>query len=235
MARRRVLLKVSGEALCAAGGSGVDAEIVLDFAAQIERARKASGVELAIVSGGGNFLRGRSLVEQGMDRTTGDSMGMLATIMNSLALRSALERQGVEVRVLSAIPCGAIAEPFVSWQCIRHLEAGRVVLLAGGTGHPFFTTDTTAALRALEIQADVVFKGTKVRGIYSADPVSDPNADFFENLTFRDVLERRLRVMDSTAISLCMDNELPIQVFNVTEPGNIERALCGEQNGTLVA
>lgn len=235
MARRRVLLKVSGEALCAAGGSGVDAEIVLDFAAQIERARKASGVELAIVSGGGNFLRGRNLVEQGIDRTTGDSMGMLATIMNCLALRSALERQGVEARVLSAIPCGPIAEPFVSWQCIRHLEAGRVVLLAGGTGHPFFTTDTTAALRALEIQADVVFKGTKVRGIYSADPVSDPNADFFERLTFRDVLERQLRVMDSTAISLCMDNELPIQVFNVTEPGNIERALCGEQNGTLVA
>jgi uridylate kinase len=169
-----------------------------------------------------------------MDRATADYMGMLATIMNALALQSALEGLGVETRVQSAIQVNDVAEPFIRRRCLRHLEKGRVVILAGGTGHPYFTTDTTAALRALQIGATQLFKGTKVRGIFSADPVSHPEAQFYEHLTFLDVLQKRLKVMDSTAISLCMDNKLPILVFDMKQPGNVERALRGERLGTLV-
>ena len=234
MKRRRILLKVSGESLCATGGFGLDAAAVSRLVGEMGRGLEDGKSELALVFGGGNFLRGRSLQEQGIDRPTGDSMGMLATIMNALAVRSALEKLGLEARVLSAFPCGAIAEPFVRRECQRHLEKGRVVLLAGGTGHPYFTTDTTVALRALELGADVIYKGTKVDGVYSGDPTKDPNAELFDRVTFLDVLQRRLMVMDSTAISLCMDNQLPIRVFNATVVGNVERVLRGEELGTWV-
>mgnify|MGYP001585611366 CR=1 FL=1 len=234
MARRRILLKMSGESLCQQGGFGIDARIVLDLAKQIQTGLASKDLELAMVVGGGNFLRGEQVASQGIDRVTGDNMGMLATIMNALAFQSALEGVGVETRVQSAIQDNDVAEPFIRRRCIRHLEKGRVVILAGGTGHPYFTTDTTAALRAVQLGASVLLKGTKVRGVYSADPVKNPEAQFYESLTFLDVLQKRLRVMDSTAISLCMENKLPILVFSMREPGNVERVLRGERLGTLV-
>ena len=234
MKRRRILLKVSGESLCAAGGFGFDTEAVHRLVGEIGRGLEDGKSELALVFGGGNFLRGRNLQKQGIDRPTGDSMGMLATVINALAVRSALEKLGLEAQVFSAVPCGAIAEPFVRRECQRHLEKGRVALLAGGTGHPYFTTDTTVALRALELGADVIYKGTKVDGVYSGDPTTDPDAELFDRVTFLDVLQRRLMVMDSTAISLCMDNQLPIRVFNATVVGNVERVLRGEELGTWV-
>jgi len=225
---------MSGEALCKPGASGIDAKEVLDLAKQIQSGLSSKDLQLSLVVGGGNFVRGEQIAGQGIDRVTGDNMGMLATIMNALALQSALEGLGVETRVLSAIQVNDVAEPFIRRRAIRHLEKGRVVILAGGTGHPFFTTDTTAALRALQIGATVLFKGTKVRGVYSADPISNPEAQFYETLTFFEALQKRLRVMDSTSLSLCMDNKLPILVFNMKEPGNVERALRGERLGTLV-
>lgn len=234
MTHRRVLLKMSGEALCKEKGFGIDAAIVLDLAKQVQAGLSAGNVQLAMVVGGGNFMRGQQIAGHGIDRVTGDNMGMLATIMNSLALQSALEGLGVETRVQSAIQVNDVAEPFIRRRCIRHLEKGRVVILAGGTGHPFFTTDTTAALRALQVGATELFKATKVRGVYSADPVTHPEAEFFERLTFLDVLQKRLKVMDSTATSLCMENKLPILVFSMKEPGNVERALKGERLGTVV-
>lgn len=234
MARRRVLLKMSGESLCQTGGFGIDPKIVLDFAKQVQAGIAKGDVELAMVSGGGNFLRGEQVAGQGIDRVTGDNMGMLATIMNSLALQSALEGLGVQTRVMSAIQVNDVAEPFIRRRCLRHLEKGRVVILAGGTGHPYFTTDTTAALRAIQVGATCLLKATKVKGVYSADPVKNPDAQFFEHLTFIEVLQKRLKVMDSTAISLCMDNHLPIQVFSMKEPGNVERVLRGERLGTVV-
>jgi uridylate kinase len=234
MTRRRLLLKMSGESLCEPGGFGIDGKRALSLARQIQAGLAPGEVQLALVIGGGNFMRGEKVAEQGIDRATADNMGMLATIMNALALQSALEGHGLETRVLSAIQVNDVAEPFIRRRCIRHLEKGRVVILAGGTGHPFFTTDTTAALRALEIGAQILFKGTKVRGVYSADPVRHPEARLFERLSFVEVLEKRLRVMDATAISLCMENKLPIRVFDMQEPGNIERALRGEALGTLV-
>lgn len=234
MARRRVLLKMSGESLCQSGGFGIDPKIVLDFAKQVQAGIAKGDVELAMVSGGGNFLRGEQVAGQGIDRVTGDNMGMLATIMNSLALQSALEGLGVQTRVMSAIQVNDVAEPFIRRRCLRHLEKGRVVILAGGTGHPYFTTDTTAALRAIQVGATCLLKATKVKGVYSADPVKNPDAQFFEHLTFIEVLQKRLKVMDSTAISLCMDNHLPIQVFSMKEPGNVERVLRGERLGTVV-
>jgi len=234
MAYRRVLLKMSGEALSQEGAFGIDPKIVVDMAAQVKAGVEGGNLQLALVVGGGNFIRGQQVAAQGIDRATGDNMGMLATIMNALALQSALEGAGVETRVLSAIQVNDVAEPFIRRRCIRHLEKGRVVILAGGTGHPYFTTDTTAALRALEIGATSLFKATKVRGVYSADPESDPNAQFFERVSFHEVLLKRLRVMDWAAISLCMENKLPVIVFNMTEPGNIKRALAGERLGTLV-
>ena len=234
-APRRVLLKVSGESLCEPGGFGISSERVTPLAEEIHAAVADSGVELGLVLGGGNFLRGKELAKQGMDRATADSMGMLATIMNGVAVRAGLEAIGTEARVLSAVQVHDIAEPFVRRRCIRHLEKKRVVILAGGTGHPFFTTDTTAALRALQIRADAIFKATKVDGIYSSDPDSNPDAKLFEHLSFLDVLQKRLQVMDAAAISLCMENQLPIRVFNMRTPGNIRKVLGGEELGTLVS
>lgn len=225
---RRILLKMSGQALCREGGFGIDAGRVLDLAKQIGGALQRGDLQVACVVGGGNFLRGEQIAGNGIDRVTGDNMGMLATIMNALALQSALESLGTATRVLSAIQVNDVAEPFIRRRALRHLEKGRVVLLAGGTGSPYFTTDTTAALRALQVGATTLCKGTKVNGVYSADPVANPDATFFPRLTFLDVLQKRLRVMDSTAISLCMENKLPIVVFNMLEPGNVERALAGD-------
>ncbi|MBA20549.1 MAG: UMP kinase [Planctomycetes bacterium] len=234
MAGNRILLKISGEMLCEKGGFGIDPTHVQDFAQQIKEGLAQGNAELAMVCGGGNFLRGAQIAGDEIGRITGDNMGMLATIMNALALQSALERAGVETRVLSAIPVNDLAEPFIRRRALRHLEKKRVVVLAGGTGNPYFTTDTTAALRALQIRADVLAKGTKVDGVYSADPEKDPDAEFFEELTFLDVLQQRLRIMDSTAVSLCMDNSLPINVFNMKEQGNIVKFLSGERLGTMV-
>jgi len=234
MGYRRILLKMSGEALGQEGVLGIDPKIVLSLATQIRSALDGGDLQLAMVVGGGNFLRGEQLASQGIDRVTGDNMGMLATIMNALALQSGLEAAGVETRVQSAIQVNDVAEPFIRRRCIRHLEKGRVVILAAGSGHPYFTTDTAAALRALEIGATALYKATKVRGIYSADPQSNPEAKFFTRLSFLDVLRQELRVMDATAISLCMENRLPILVFSMKEPGNVERVLKGEKLGTLV-
>ena len=234
MAGNRILLKISGEMLCEKGGFGIDPTHVQDFAQQIKEGLAQGNAELAMVCGGGNFLRGAQIAGDEIGRITGDNMGMLATIMNALALQSALERAGVETRVLSAIPVNDLAEPFIRRRALRHLEKKRVVVLAGGTGNPYFTTDTTAALRALQIRADVLAKGTKVDGVYSADPEKYPDAEFFEELTFLDVLQQRLRIMDSTAVSLCMDNSLPINVFNMKEQGNIVKFLSGERLGTMV-
>ena len=234
MAERCVLLKLSGEILCEPGGFGVDPASVAALAEEIRKGLDPGGVRLALVCGGGNFLRGAQIAGDEIGRVTGDSMGMLATIMNGLAIQSALERVGVETRVLSAIPVNDLAEPFIRRRALRHLEKGRVVILTGGTGNPYFTTDTTAVLRALQIRANLVAKGTKVRGVYSDDPETNPEAEFFERLTFREVQQRQLRVMDQTAISLCMENDLPIQVFNLRESGSIPRLLAGEQLGTMV-
>jgi uridylate kinase len=231
---RRVLLKMSGEVLGPEGSLGIDPKKVLELARQIQGAIAVGDLQLALVVGGGNFIRGGQVAAQGIDRVTGDNMGMLATIMNGLALQSALESCGVETRVQSAIQVNDVAEPFIRRRALRHLEKGRVVILAGGTGHPYFTTDTTASLRALQIGATALYKGTKVRGVYSADPMKNPEAEFYSRLTFNDVLQKRLRVMDSTAISLCMENKLPIWVFSMTEPGNVERVLKGENLGTIV-
>jgi uridylate kinase len=193
------------------------------------------GVETAIVIGGGNIFRGVAASARGMDRATGDYMGMLATVINALALQDALERQGVLTRVMSAIEMRAVSEPFIRRRAIRHLEKGRAVIFAAGTGNPYFTTDTAAALRAMEIKADVIMKATKVDGIYSADPMKDPTAERYDRISYLQVLERRLQVMDATAISLCMDNRLPILVFNLRTPGNLRRAVLGEPIGSTVS
>lgn len=234
MPARRVLLKLSGESLCAEGGFGIDAKETVALARQIQAGMASRDLQLALVVGGGNFVRGEQIARQGIERVTADNMGMLATIMNALALQAALEAAGVETRVLSAIDVNDLAEPFIRRRALRHLEKGRVVILAGGSGHPYFTTDTAAALRAMQLGATLLIKGTKVDGVYSADPKTSPDAELFDKLTFFEVLEKRLRVMDTTAISLCMEHKLPILVFNMREPGNIERALRGERLGTLV-
>ncbi len=230
---KRVLLKLSGEALMGDAGYGVDSAVLESLARQIGTVREL-GVEFAIVVGGGNIFRGLKAASSGMDRAQADYMGMLATVMNALALQDALERHGVFTRVMSAISMSQVAEPYIRRRAIRHMEKGRVVIFAAGTGNPYFTTDTTAALRALEVGADCVMKATKVDGVYDADPVTHPDAVRFEELTYIDVLNRGLHVMDSTAISLCMDNQLPILVFNMQVEGNIERALTGEPVGTIV-
>jgi uridylate kinase len=223
---KRVLLKLSGEALMGEAGYGVDADVLTSLAIQLKDAR-AGGTEIAI-------FRGFKAASAGMDRAAADYMGMLATVMNSLALQEALERQGVFTRVMSAIEMQALAEPYIRRRAVRHMEKGRVVIFAAGTGNPYFTTDTTAALRALEVNADCVMKATKVDGVYDSDPKVNPDAIRFDELTYIDVLNRGLQVMDSTAISLCMDNELPILVFNMEVEGNIDRALRGEPVGTIV-
>ena len=231
---RRVVLKISGEAFGSKDAGGVDPVEVSALARRAQRVA-ASGVELAIVVGGGNIVRGAAFSEHGVvGRAAADYMGMLATVINGLALQDSLEHLGCDTRLQTAIRMEGVAEPYIRRRCIRHLEKGRVVLLAGGTGNPFFTTDTTAALRAMEIEADVLLKATKVDGIYAADPATHPDAERFVRLTYDDALQRKLRVMDLTALSMCMDHHMPIIVLNMKVDGNIERAICGEAVGTLV-
>ena len=230
---QRVLLKLSGEALQGDLGFGIDPKVLATLAKEIKEVQ-ALNVEVAIVIGGGNIFRGVAASTQGMDRATADYMGMLATVLNSLALQDALERIDVTTRVMSAIAMQELCEPYIKRRATRHLEKGRVVIFAAGTGNPFFTTDTAAGLRAIEIQADAIFKATKVDGVYDSDPKTNPEAKFFSELSYIEVLNRGLKVMDSTAISLCMDNKMDIYVFNMTTPGNIKRILQGEKIGTRV-
>jgi uridylate kinase len=230
----RVLLKLSGEALMGSGSFGIDPEVVRILSDELASVH-ALGVELALVVGGGNIFRGVKAASAGMDRVSGDHMGMLATLINSLALQDQLEQRGIQTRVLSAIEIRQVAEPFIRRRAIRHLEKGRVIILAAGTGNPYFTTDSAAALRAMEVKAEVLLKATKVDGIFSADPVSNPEATKFPRITYREVLERNLKVMDATAISLCMDNKLPIVVFNIRQDGNIRRVIHGDSIGSVVS
>src|SRR5881296_1255821 len=230
---KRILLKLSGEALAANQGFGVEAPRIHEIAAELADVHSL-GVQIAIVVGGGNFFRGVAEQARDMDRVSADHMGMLATVINALALQDALEKQDVHTRVQSAIEMREVAEPFIRRRAIRHLEKERVVIFAGGTGNPYFSTDTAAALRAMEIKADVILKGTKVDGIYDADPMVKTNATRYDRISYLQVLEQGLKVMDATAISLCMDNRLPIVVFNLRTPGNIKRAITGEPVGSLV-
>ncbi len=231
---RRIVLKLSGEALAGGQGYGIDPPVLDRVGAEVRDVTEL-GVQVAIVIGGGNIFRGIAASAGGMDRATADYMGMLATIINALALQDSLEKAGLQTRVLSAIEMRAVAEPYIRRRAIRHLEKGRVVIFAAGTGNPFFTTDTAGALRAVEIGADVIVKATKVDGIYSADPKKDPMARRIEKVTYIEVLNRGLGVMDTTAISLCMDNKLPIVVFDLTRPGNIKRLVLGEPVGSIVS
>jgi uridylate kinase len=229
----RILLKLSGEALMGDQAYGIDPAVATRIAQDIAEIQ-ALGVQTGVVIGGGNIFRGLAASARGMDRSTGDYMGMLATVINALALQDALEHAGVPTRVLTAIEMRAVAEPFIRRRAIRHLEKGRVVVFAAGTGNPYFTTDTAAALRAMEMKAEVILKATKVDGIYTADPIKHPNATRYETISYLQVLQERLQVMDATAISLCMDNKLPILVFNLKTPGNIKRVVMGEAVGTIV-
>jgi uridylate kinase len=230
---KRILLKLSGEALMGDEQFGVDPATATRIAIDVGEIQ-GLGVETAIVIGGGNIFRGLAASARGMDRATGDYMGMLATVINALALQDALEQQGTNTRVMTAIEMREVAEPFIRRRAIRHLEKGRVVIFAAGTGNPYFTTDTAAALRAMEIKAEAILKGTKVDGIYTADPIVHPDATKYPTISYLKVLERGLKVMDATAISLCMDNKLPIVVFNLREPGNVRRVVLGEPIGTTV-
>jgi uridylate kinase len=228
----RILLKLSGEMLMGEAPYGIEPDTVSEIAQEIARVREL-GVQVAIVVGGGNIFRGVAASSRGMDRATADYMGMLATVMNALALQDALEKRGVQTRVQTAIAMAAVAEPYIRRRAIRHLEKGRVVILAAGSGDPYFTTDTTAALRALELNVDVLLKATKVDGIYTSDPLKDPSAEKYESLDYATALERDLRVMDSTAFALCKDNDLPLVVFNL-QKGNIEQIVRGARLGTMV-
>ncbi len=230
---RRILLKISGEALAGQQEYGISADVVRFIAEEVREVHRF-GVQIGMVIGGGNIFRGVEASAQGMDRSSADYMGMLATVINGLALQDALEKAGVDTRVQTAIEMREIAEPFIRRRALRHLEKGRVVIFVGGTGNPYFTTDTAAALRAMEITADVVLKATKVDGVYSADPKTDPTAQKFDELSYIEILSRRLKVMDSTAISLCMDNGFPIVVFNLQEKGRLRQLVFGERVGTLV-
>jgi uridylate kinase len=232
-AYQRVLLKLSGEALMGEQQFGIDPAVVTQIAKDIHEIQSL-GVQTAVVIGGGNLFRGLAASAKGMDRATADYMGMLATVINALALQDGLEHNGVPTRVASAIEMRAVAEPFIRRRAVRHLEKGRVVVFAAGTGNPYFTTDTAAALRAMEMKADVILKGTKVDGIYTADPMTDTTATKYDDISYLQVLERGLKVMDATAISLCMDNKLPIVVFNLRTPGNLRRVIMGEAVGTTV-
>lgn len=234
LAYNRILLKLGGEALSGKGRMGIDPGAVSNLADEIERAKKL-GAQIAIVIGGGNFWRGNDPYAQSIDRSTADYMGMLATIMNSLALRSALETRGMETRVQTSIEMRAIAEPYIRLRATRHLEKGRIVIFGGGTGNPYFTTDTAGALRAKEIDADIMFKATKVDGVYDKDPLKYPDAKKFTQLSYRQAIEMdSVEVMDNTALSLCMDNKLPIIVFDLSMPHAIERAVLGEPIGTVI-
>ncbi|GFO61123.1 uridylate kinase [Geomonas silvestris] len=230
---KRVLLKLSGEALGGDQGYGIDPKTITTIAREVKRVVEL-GVQLSLVIGGGNIFRGLAASSKGMDRASADYMGMLATMINSLAMQDALEKVGVDTRVQSALGMAEVAEPYIRRRAIRHLEKGRVVIFGAGTGNPYFTTDTAASLRAMEIGADVILKGTKVDGVYSADPAKDSSATKYQTLDYIDVLKKGLQVMDATAISLCMDNSLPIIVFDVTTDGNVCRVVCGEPIGTLV-
>ncbi|HME45861.1 MAG TPA: UMP kinase [Syntrophorhabdales bacterium] len=229
----RILLKLSGEALMGEERYGIDPKMMKHIAFQVKNV-KDLGVTIAIVVGGGNIYRGIRAEEQGLDRATGDYMGMIATVMNAVALQDCLETLGLDTRVQTAIQMAQVAEPYIRRRAIRHLEKGRVVIFAGGTGNPYFTTDTTAALRAMEIGAEVILKATKVEGVYDKDPERFPDASFFSEITYLEVLNRKLRVMDATAISLCMENKLPIIVFNLKEQGNMKKVVMGERIGTVV-
>ena len=233
MKYKRIMLKVSGEALAGDEGFGISPRMLNFLAGEIEQVHKL-GLQIAVVVGGGNILRGIPASAEGMDRSSADYIGMLATVMNGLALQDALERLAIDTRVQSAIEMREVAEPFIRRRAIRHLEKGRVVIFVGGTGNPYFSTDTAAALRAMEVNAEVVFKATKVDGVYTADPLLDPSAKKFDELSYIEVLNRQLKVMDSTAISLCMDNLLPIVVFNLHEPGILRQLVFGEKVGTIV-
>ena len=234
LAYRRVLLKISGEALMGEQNYGIDVNVARSVAEELKAVHEV-GVQVAVVVGGGNIFRGVSKSAGNMDRSSADYIGMLATVMNAVVLQDALEKVEVQTRVMSAIDIPQLAEPFIRRRAIRHLEKGRVVIFAAGTGNPYFTTDSAAALRALEIKADIILKATKVDGVYSADPMTDATAELFNEITYRQVLERQLRVMDASAISLCMDNNLPIIVFNMRSAGNIKRVVTGERGvGTKV-
>lgn len=230
---RRILLKLGGETLAGSSGFGIDPKRAEEVAGKVQQVRDL-GIQVAIVIGAGNLWRGKDGIERGMERATADYMGMLGTVMNSLALMDAHERMGVVTRVMSAVEMRAVAEPYIRRRAIRHLEKDRVVILGGGTGNPYFSTDTAAALRAMEIDAEVVIKATKVDGVYERDPKIDPDAKRFERLTYIDALNRRLQIMDSTAISLCMDNELPIIVLNMWKSESLVSALMGEKIGTII-
>jgi len=230
---RRIVLKLSGEILAGEARHGIDEAVMASLADEI-RDVHALGVQVGIVTGGGNIFRGLAASTRGMDRVGADYMGMLATVINGLALQHALEKREVHTRVMSAIEMARVCEPYIRRRAVRHLEKGRIVIMAAGTGNPYFTTDTAAALRAIEIGADVILKATKVDGVYSGDPARDASATFFPRITYLDILTRGLKVMDSTAISLCMDNRLPLVVFNVGERGNLLRVVQGEEVGTLV-
>jgi len=231
---KRILLKLSGEALMGSQGHGIDLTVIDKIASEIKDIYE-QGLQIAIVIGGGNIFRGLSAAAKGMERASADYMGMLATVLNALALQNTLENKGVATRVQSAIEMRELAETYIRRRAVRHLEKNRVVIFAAGTGNPYFTTDTAAALRAMEIGADVIMKATKVDGVYSADPVKDPSAVKYDRLSYLDVLQKNLKVMDATAISLCMDNSLPIIVFNLNVPGNIKKIVAGEPLGTLVS
>ncbi len=230
----RVLLKISGEALQGDLGFGISPDVVSGIAKEVFEISKL-GVQIAIVIGGGNIFRGMHAAEQGMDRVNADYIGMMATIINSLALQDALEKAGVSSRVMTSFPIRALAEPYIRRKAVRHLEKGRVVIFGGGTGNPYFTTDTTAALRAVEVDCDVIMKATKVDGVYDKDPMKHDDAVMFDELSYIHVLQKKLKVMDSTAITLCMDNNLPIVVFNLTKSGNIERVIQKKKVGTTVS
>ncbi len=236
---QKILLKISGESLMGHKGFGLDPQVRASIAQQVKEVRD-SGVNVGIVVGGGNILRGLSASaegvsgDRGMDRVSADYMGMLATLINALALQDSLEKLGVSTRVMTSVRTEAVAEPYIRRRAIRHMEKGRVIILAGGTGNPYFTTDTAAALRAIEIGAEVVMKGTKVDGVYDDDPVNNPSAKMFDSLTYMEVIEKKLRVMDTTAVSLCMENRLPIIVFNLQTKGNLKKIILGEKLGTVV-
>jgi uridylate kinase len=232
-AYRRVLLKLSGEALMGQQSFGLDEAVVAGIADELAEVH-ALGVQLAIVVGGGNIIRGLAASHRGIDRVTGDYMGMLATVINALALQDAMEKRGVPTRVQTAVEIHEVAEPFIRRRAIRHLEKGRAVIFAAGTGNPFFTTDSAAALRANEIHAEVLLKATRVDGLYTADPHLDPKAELLGEVSYQQVLEKDLKVMDAAAISLCRDNGVPIAIFNLTRPGNVRRVVCGERVGSIV-
>ena len=230
---KRVLLKLSGESLLGQKGFGISSE-VLDFFADEAKKVHDVGVELGIVIGGGNIYRGLSASTQGIDRATGDQMGMLATMINALALSNAIEKKGIDTRLMSAIKMEEIAEPYIRRRAIRHLEKGRVVILGAGTGHPYFSTDTAASLRAVEIGADIIVKGTRVDGVYDSDPEKNPNALKFDQISYLDILKKNLKIMDLTAVSLCQENNLPMMVFNMDVPGNLLKLVMGEAVGTFI-